>query len=533
MTRIFTPMLPEPTQYKLTRLPLAATQQFRATLLDYVAVKPALAPFYAHPPTLEGLRSALEAKKNFSPAIRADLVTSITALYTSAGVKVPTERITFLGNANTYTITTGHQLSIFGGPLYLVFKALTAINLAKAAKAAYPEFDFVPMFWLSGEDHDLDEIRTVRIFGRDLTWATQQQGPTGPMQTEGLAEVLAQINGEKPEWLTAYTQAPTLMAAQVIMMENLFGHLGLVVIDGRCPELKRHFKHTILKEITESFSYPKLQQQTADLEKAGYKAQIGGREINLFYMKPGLRARIVRTEGGFEALEHKTFTHDELVSEAETHPEHFSPNVVLRPVYEETILPNLAYIGGPAEVAYWLQLRTVFEAAGVNFPAVWPRQSALYVPASLHKKWKELGFTPSDWFRTTPDLKAQYLDASGAGVKLDAEWELWHKLFAQLEAKAREADKTVGESVAADKARLEKQVEGTFKKIEKAYERRHEQVLTQIEKTRERLMPGGGLQERSENFLTYYLSNPDWVNQIAQHIDPTRHEFNIIEEVAG
>ncbi len=164
-----------------TVIPFEKTGQFRKIYLDYTAGNPALKPFYRFEPSLDGIGQMIEARKDFGSHRRRVLIEVLLEQYSQAGILTPERQATIekLWDPNTFTITTGHQLSIGLGPQYVAFKILTVIKLCRLAKERYPQYEFVPMMWLSGEDHDIDEISTVRVNGRDLPWNAPGKGPAG------------------------------------------------------------------------------------------------------------------------------------------------------------------------------------------------------------------------------------------------------------------------------------------------------------------------------------------------------------------
>jgi uncharacterized protein YllA (UPF0747 family) len=207
-------------------------------------------------------------------------------------------------------------------------------------------------------------------------------------------------------------------------------------------------------------------------------------------------------------------------TELESNPERFSPNVILRPLYQEVILPNLSYTGGPAEVAYWLQLKGVFDEAGVPFPILVPRNFALVVNRATAKKQVKLGLSDQDLFRSFQELKVAYLNKAGAGFAIDSERKTFEKITESLSAKAFEIDPSLKSWIGAEMAKAAKSLDNIEKRLKKTEENKHETDLSQLEKLKDRLFPNRIPQERVENFLNYYINDPGFIESLISAFDP-------------
>ncbi|MDX5436693.1 MAG: bacillithiol biosynthesis cysteine-adding enzyme BshC, partial [Pontibacter sp.] len=347
---------------KITKLDYAATGAFSKTITDYLCCSEQLQPFYNRFPTLEAFGAQLK-EKSFSEAQRQTLHQALQEQYTSIAEVNPKvqQHIELLLQTNTYTVTTGHQLNIFTGPLYFVYKIVTAIKTCRQLKEQYPDYNCVPVYWMATEDHDFAEINHFSLFGKKYTWETDQTGAVGRFSTESMAQLLAELPEAYPVFEEAYRNSKNLADATRAITHALFGEYGLVSIDGDDKLLKRAMIPVVEQELTDQLSNRLVEETSAQLEELGYKPQVYSREINLFYLTDTLRERIVQEGGKYKVLNTDlSYTLEELQQEAQEHPERFSPNVILRPLYEELILPNLAYIGGGAEVAYWFQLKELF-----------------------------------------------------------------------------------------------------------------------------------------------------------------------------
>nr|WP_254244924.1 bacillithiol biosynthesis cysteine-adding enzyme BshC [Hymenobacter sp. BRD67] len=395
-----------------TTLPYAATGAFSGLLTDYLAHTPALAPFYHRFPELAAFQAQIEEKQAaYSPEARQRLVADLRTQYAELGGEVlpaVAANLALLAHNTTFTITTGHQLNLFTGPLYFIYKIISAIKLSQELKSAYPLYDFVPVYWLATEDHDFAEINHFQLFGKTYSWAgpagaASLGGPVGRLPLTGFEEeLLSQLPPEVPAaFREAYENANTLSAATRRLATSLFADYGLVCIDADRPALKQALRPVLRQEIQQQVSNQAVQATNARLTTAGYKPQVYSRPLNLFFLTdegkrerlepdaaPGADCTQVTVRGTA-----RCHSQAELLALAESEPERFSPNVVLRPVYQELLLPNLAYIGGGAEVAYWFQLKDVFAAFGVPYPIVLPRNSAMYLSRANAGKLAKLGLT--------------------------------------------------------------------------------------------------------------------------------------------
>ena len=526
-----------------TTLSYAETGAFSGLLTDYLAQKPALAPFYHRFPSLENFAGQIEEKKSaYTPEARKRLVSALRDQYSLASDPEPAieANLLLLSEPNTFTITTGHQLSLFTGPLYFIYKIVTAIKMARDLKVAYPQYDFVPVYWMATEDHDFAEINHFSLFSKMYSWdAANTGGPVGRLPLNGLAEVLSQLPPEVPAaFQKAYAESKNLAEATRRLTDALFGEFGLVTLDADRPHLKQALVPLLEQEIKEQVSNATIQATNARLIAAGYKPQVYSRPINLFFINDeGKRERLEPDADGADCVEvtirntARCHNREELLALARQHPEQFSPNVVLRPIYQEILLPNLASMGGAAEVAYWFQLKDVFAAFGVLMPIVLPRNSAQYISRANAGKLKKLGLSTSDSFRPLPELKKQVGAALGQEeVSLKEQQQVLAAAFQQVQDVAQRLDPTLVKTVAAEAQKAAASLAGLEKRLSKAAETKHETAYTQLTALKEKLFPNGGLQERTDNVLSILINNPGFIQQLLDAFEPLALEFTVLEE---
>ncbi|MFY0602063.1 MAG: bacillithiol biosynthesis cysteine-adding enzyme BshC [Cyclobacteriaceae bacterium] len=506
---------------------------FSPLFLDYINQKETLKPFYNEFPTLENFKKVIE-NRNFAKEKRSILSQVLLDEYGPLRITEAVDyNIHSLENSKTFTITTGHQLNIFTGPLYFIYKIVSVINVCKKLRQAYPDYHFVPVYWMATEDHDLEEINHFNLFGKKYTWETDQRGPVGRFKTHSLLDVIHQLGSNDVSLFEkAYLDYSSLANAVRHYVNKLFGDQGLVVVDGDNPQLKTLFAPTIKSELFENKSNGLVAKASGALKEQGFGDQAFSREINLFYMETGLRERIVNDGDGFKVLNTDlTFSKEQIENLVEVSPEKFSPNVILRPLYQETILPNLAYIGGPAEVAYWLQLKEVFDEAKVDFPVLMPRNFALIVSKTIQKKVEKLKLKGADLFKAQHQLKEEFLSKHAAnGYDLSSEKAELASFFEKIKEKAVQVDGSLSGFVGAESVGSFKAMDNIAKRLKKAEEQNNETAMKQIETIKEKLFPEGNLQERHDNFLSFYINDPDFIQNLLKKFDPFKFKFQIIKD---
>lgn len=527
---------------KATYIEYSDTGSFSKTLLAYLAKQPDLASYYGNFPDLDGFKKQIEEQKKFQ--YRELLVDQLKIQYGKLLESSPevAQNLERLKQNNTFTVTTGHQLNIFTGPLYFIFKIITTIKLANDLKEKFPENDFVPVYWMATEDHDFAEINHTRVYGKKISWDVDALSATGRMKTDSMIDVVKQYcntfglseNSSKLTELVeeAYLSNLSLADATRTFVNSLFKSFGLVIIDADRTALKKVFAPIIEKDILEEHSWHRIEETSKSLESAGYNTQVHAREINFFYLTDEFRERIVRTaDGRFEVLHQNIFfTEDEIKQEIKQNPERFSPNVVMRPLYQELILPNLAYIGGGAEIVYWLQLKANFDFYKVQFPILVPRNSALITDDNIAGKIFRLDFTFKSIFKPVNTLKNEYVRRKTKHrLNLQDEWMELNSIFGKIKLRAHKIDPSLGPSTDAVKARLKKAINSLEKKLLKAEKRNHEDALIQIERVKDKLFPGGGLQERTENFAVLYIKYGDELfDDLLKNFQPLAFKFSVL-----
>jgi bacillithiol biosynthesis cysteine-adding enzyme BshC len=514
------------------KIPLADTKAFSSFFLDYIQQKETLTPFYQRFPLPRNFPDQIaEKSKSYPASYRELLVSTLRKQY--AQLTPPdavTHNMAALADKKTFTITTGHQLNLFTGPLYFIFKIITVINACNTLKAKYPQFNFVPVYWMASEDHDYDEIKYFRLYGKKYIWETSQTGAVGRFSTRDITQVLQDVPGDISIFKEAYTKNKNLADAVRHYVNALFGSEGLVVLDPDDHTLKDVFRPVMEEDIFQHTTVKLVDETNKRLSALGYKTQVFCRDINFFYLDKNIRARIEKTDRSYHVLETElTFSERDMRQMIEREPEKLSPNVILRPLYEEWILPNLAYVGGPAENVYWLQLKNVFDHFKIPFPMLMPRNFGLVVDHTTHRKLEKTGLDLIHFFEEKNYLFNHWtLKNSKKDLTVGEERNTIREIYNRLIQRAEAVDKTLGPFTAAEATRVMNGLEKIERKLLRAEKRNHTDKLRQIEAVKDAMFPNGGLQERVDNFLNFYQHDKDFIRKLTDSFDPFDYQFNVL-----
>ncbi|WP_158827222.1 bacillithiol biosynthesis cysteine-adding enzyme BshC [Mucilaginibacter lacusdianchii] len=520
---------------------------FSKTVIDYLDNAPELQSFYSYRPDLNGFTQLLANKK--VTANRQLLVQVLTEQYFKADAPqlahadTVKANIDLLAADNSYTITTGHQLNVFTGPLYFIYKIVTAIKLAQQLKAEFPDKEFVPVYWMASEDHDFAEINYTNIGGKKIQWQQEVSGATGRLDTKAMRDALNQYKGilgldnyatELSQLVeTAYGSFTRLADGTRYLVNALFGQYGLVIVDADDIRLKQQFAPIIEQDILEQNSFKYISESNAALQKLGVHTQVNPREINFFYLKDDLRERLVLHNNQYEVLDADIrFTEDELKQEISQHPDRFSPNVVMRPLYQECILPNIAYIGGGAEIVYWLQLKANFDHYVIDFPALILRNSGLVVRKETAVKIHRMDIEPAQLFQSADVIKNDWTRKhTEHDLSLKEEWRELQCVFEKIKLRSYKIDPTLSTSTSAVQARLKHAIDNLEKKLVKAEKRNFSTRLTQIDAIKQDLFPKNSLQERTENFGLFYVKwGQSFIDELIRLFEPLEFKFTVVTE---
>ncbi|MGA1386177.1 MAG: bacillithiol biosynthesis cysteine-adding enzyme BshC [Flavobacteriaceae bacterium] len=505
------------------RIPLSNMYAPGTLVRDFLEKNTSIEPFVGSWPSLAGLGQQISFRKEFSSATREIVQAHLKEQYANLPYRASVQQhIDYWVNPNCFTVTTGHQLNLFTGPLYVVYKLISTIKLAEKLTEEFPEHHFVPVYWMATEDHDFAEINHFYLGDQKLVWEpnTELDGPVGNLKTAGIDsvfDVLASLLGtaQRAEWLKsqfelAYLQSDNLAQATLKLADALFGDRGLVVIDADRPELKRLFKPLFVREFNQEVTRTKVNESIEQIKGVypGYEPQVSPRDLNFFYVDRGRRGRMERDEQGAHVVGSDIkYTTVQWIELYDQFPERFSPNVLTRPLYQETILPNLAYIGGGGELSYWFELKNLFEAVEVPFPVLIHRDAAVLMTEKQWKKIAAFGLEPNQLFLSKDQLINKKI-RSISNIELDLGFlkEQLEAQFAYLYTLAESTDPSFIGAVHAQKAKQMHGIDVLEKRLLNAQKRQLKDQVARLSEWLNELFPLGGYQERKRNFAPYYLS---------------------------
>ncbi len=534
----------------LTLIMIKATEQvaysltgyFSSLVSDYLEANQKLTPFYTHIPDIGGVKAAMAARDSFNTP-RTALVNALNKQYeTVKALDLVTANIQSLANSKTYTVTTAHQPNLFTGPLYFIYKIAHTIALSRSLEKQIPGAKFVPVYYMGSEDADLDELGFVNIGGQKLVWQTKQTGAVGRMLVDAeLLSLIKLIEGQIGvsvhgiAWVNllkqTFTIGKTIAQATLEIVHHLFGAYGLVVVQPDSPDLKSLFTSVVKKELITGFSNNAVQQTIKKLS-VHYKVQAAGRAINLFYLQGNKRERIIQTDTGYEVTAlGLSFTKDQILADVQNNPANYSPNVILRGVFQETILPNVAFIGGGGELAYWLELKQVFADAVVPYPVLLLRNSFLLVPAKQAQQLQKMHINTVNLFKGRPQVIIDsFVKANSVHhLQINTQMAAIEAQYALIKEQAAAIDSSLVDHIEALSHKQAQKLLQVQKKMLRAEKRKYEAEQQQITKIMEQLFPGGSLQERTENIADWYkIYGTHFVSAIVENSDDFSKGFTLL-----
>ncbi|MGV3767865.1 MAG: bacillithiol biosynthesis cysteine-adding enzyme BshC [Chitinophagaceae bacterium] len=509
-------------------LELKETGFFSEIVTNYAEGNEKLRPYYTHTPDRAGIEAAIKERITFQHE-RTALADELHLQYKVVAASDPVHHnIELLREQGTFTITTAHQPNIFTGYLYFVYKILHTVKLAAAAKEWFPQYNFVPVYYMGSEDADLDELGKIFIDGDKMVWNTAQTGAVGRMQPKGLETLIDQLNGRLSVFphgkeliallKRCYLESDSIQTATFKLVHALFQQYGVVVFIPDNPVFKKLMIPVFKEDLLQQKASGIVGETIEKLEQDGFKVQAQPREINLFYLDHQTRERIVKeNDHTWHVLNTGIYWNEaQLLETLEAHPERFSPNVILRGLMQETILPNIAFIGGGGELAYWLEYKSLFEAFQVPFPVLLLRNSFLVVPKQVAEKMRKNGIEMETMFRATHEVLAEKAIREADGkLSIETERKAVTDLYQQMSEIASAVDATLAQHVSALETKAQQKLEALQKKIIRAEKRKHDAFARQYEAVKSKLFPNGNLQERTDNLLPYLAEyGPDFIEAV-------------------
>ena len=423
-------------------------------------------------------------------------------------------------------VVTGQQVGLFGGPIFTLLKAITTVKLAEqlSEESGQP---VVPVFWMGVEDHDFDEIAATYLLRRnepfELRYRDVPQGNPGPVGRIVLSDEITRLVDEIDEILPptdfketlmrlvrdAYQPGHTFGDAFAMLMSSLLSDTGLILLNSDDARLKRLAAGLFEREILDPETVAAGIRGTSNRLEERYHAQVRVEPTNLFYLGDDERRPIDLAGETFRLRDSdRRFDREELLQMIDESPEHFSPNVVLRPLMQDTLLPTAAYVGGPGEISYFAQYRTAYEWAQLPMPLIYPRASATLVESKVAKVLEKYELEISD-LEEDLDRLFQRVVVNAMTVDLD---ELFgdasrhlHEAVNSVKPGLEEVDRTLTKAAEATRSALMAEFEKLKGKAVRAEKKNQDVVRSQIEKAHVNLFPTGSLQERKLSAL-YFLN---------------------------
>ncbi len=501
-----------------------------------------LRPFYEYAPKIDSFVDVLRNRTK-SLVNRQLLVDVLEAQYntidTSDAVRA---NIASLADNKTFTIVTAHQPSLITGPLYFIYKICSVIKLSKQVQERNPDYKIVPTFVMGGEDHDFDEISSLHFNKLSISWHTAQKGSVGRMTLDGISDVLNEIKsliGYSPNAIElvqilegAHHSSKTYGEFMMKIIDTLFNRFGLIIANLDNPSLKQPFVELVIRDLEESISTREVMGTQRQLNAQGFKSQAYVRELNIFFMTDD-RHRIIENQDGSYTINNEVYDRQALIQLLRQNPGAISPNVVLRPIYQEFTLPNLAYVGGGGELAYWLERKSQFEAFNIPYPMLVRRDSLLLLEYKDHATLSSINFDLALLFQREDTIINHLAKAELTNhISLQHTRQSIKDIYEKLRLEVETIDKTIGATVIGALTKSEKGLDYIENKIIKATKNKHEVTLSRISRIKSKYFPGNNsLQERRESFLPYYTKyGKEWIDKLIDHCDPFNTDFKILLE---
>ncbi len=525
--------------------------------LDYLYEFENVENFYQHDfrnkeNYLKIFKSISEKPNNISEEVISILNEQYSAVESS---ELTIKNIKLLSDKKTMAIVTGQQLGILGGPLYTFFKIITAIKLSRFLSERYDDYNFVPVFWLEGDDHDFNEIRSIKLPDESNNLQSISYGESidedDTMQSVGLLQFNDSINEfinslkthlRKTEFTEElieriqnfYTPGKTIKDSFFQLIHSIFDKYGLIIFNPLDNKVKSLLKPVFRKEIVDFREHTeKLVYVSATLEEI-YHAQVKVKPVNLFLRVDNGRYSVEPADNGFKLKrKRKSFTQDELLEVLENEPQRISPNVLLRPICQDYLFPTAFYVAGPSEVSYFAQILPLYEFYKITQPIIYPRSSATILEKNIGSILEKYSIELSDIFIDTENVKKKIVNSvseSSIDDVFDNTTNQIELAFDQLKEKLFDLDKTIADSSNRYRDKIFSSISELKGKAEKAHQKKHEATIRQIERAAANLFPNNNLQEREFNYIFFANKyGSDFIETIFDKLQINKFEHQIIE----
>ena len=516
--------------------------QFSERDKAFQRLDPRLEDLMVHTPDLDSFRKVVDLKQKHQ-IDRALLQQVLTEQYSDIKDADKTlDHIALLGQEHTYTIITAHQPSILTGPLYFIYKIASAISLARQVDELIPEIKVVPVFITGGEDHDFDEIATMHLFGQDFTWSTDQIGATGRMTLDGLDELIEAVktklgSSETAQELVAMIDHSLATSSNygqfmISLTHALFAEYGVIVANMDDERLKQVLLPYVLRDLESLESQRCVQADQEVVQSQGFKSQAHAREVNIFW-HDGDRHRVVAVDAQTYRIGEHILPKESLIEQLQSDSGNISPNVILRPIYQEIIFPNLAYVGGGGELAYWLERKSLFETWEIPFPMLVRRDSIHIIDKKTAQLLEKSEVDIVKLFdREDHVVEAFTRSMSSEEIHLKEEKSTIEELYTKIADRLADIDPTLKKTALGEASKAVKSLDYLESKMLKAEKNKHEVILNRVKKAKKKLFPGNNsLQERYDNFIPFYLKyGRAWIDKIVDIANPMDKNMKILIE---
>ena len=522
---------------------------------DFLSYSPDIRQFYPRSPQFSEWMKEESTKISYDPARREQVAGILERQNKSWEASPATHANIERLRKGAVAVVTGQQVGLFGGPMFAFYKALTAVRLAEEAKAA--GIDAVPIFWLATYDHDLAEVNHTSFPGADgglqVLETSSHDVPGAPVSAVKLGEEITPLveqaaallgDSEATQFLRdSYRPGENMGTAFARLYARVFADYGVILLDASDAELDRVAEPIFAAAIERSEELTQaLLARGLQIEKAGYHQQVKVTDssVLVFTNREGARTPIHRRGEGDKTefvigtdSDAEKLTRSELLARIQSNPENFSPNVLLRPIVQDYLLPTLTYTGGAAEMAYFAQAGAVYEALLGRVTPVLPRFSATIVEPKMQRLMEKHGITLSDTF-DGPEALRQALAARNLPEDLQAAFEEARKSFdsnlASIKEKFEKLDRTLVDAAETARSKMQHQMEKLYAQAARAEAQKGELVTRHANQISESLYPGKGLQERAVGGI-YFLARygRELLHQLHDTIHSDCHDHQVLE----
>jgi bacillithiol biosynthesis cysteine-adding enzyme BshC len=484
--------------------------------------------------------------------LKKNLLSQYSGLTTSNKTK---KNITLLSKDNTLAVVTGQQLGLLGGPIYTFYKIITTLKLSKHLNDKYDDYNFVPVFWMEGDDHDFNEVRSINVIGTANTIKNigykEQIDPDDAKKSVGTLELddaldeffnvlddnLRQTDFKDPllsSLKNYYSIGKTFTTSFRELIHALFDEYGLVILNPSDKKVKEILKPVFKKEIIDFREHTeKLVNVSARLEEV-YHAQVKVKPVNLFYSTDDGRYSIEPVENEFRLKRKRiSFTQEEILEKVDKESERFSPNVLLRPICQDFLLPTAFYVGGPSEISYFAQVTPLYEFYKLQTPVIYPRSSATLLESNINKTLEKYDISFNDIFMGADELKKKVVDSLTENNVDDVFSETEKEVelaIDRLRERLYDVDKTIADTSKKYRSKIFNSLNELKGKAEQAQNQKFEVTLRQMDRASTMLFPSNNLQERELNY-TYFANKygEGFLKRLYDDLNTDKFEHQVIE----